>query len=186
MIYSRIRNWWTFMGCRIVILGLASISCDSLDCQKRKLHWSRVIHCWIHVVLLGLMIDVKEVICGDPTCSPIDTLVTIGEIELFFVVHLYPQDFWIQIQVLRDVLHHSDWNALSSERSKRRLQTICVLCILSNYSSFYANNLFLFTVFFSLGGRGSGTFFFAHGSGGSNSRRNDWQFSGKIWWYSDA
>ena len=54
------------------------------------------------------MIDVKEVICGDPTCSPIDTLVTIGEIELFFVVHLYPQDFWIQIQVLRDVLHHSD------------------------------------------------------------------------------
>ena len=60
------------------------------------------------MVLLGLMIDVKEVICGDPTCSPIDTLVTIGEIELFFVVHLYPQDFWIQIQVLRDVLHHSD------------------------------------------------------------------------------
>ena len=27
----------------------------------------------------GLMIDVKEVICGDPACSPIDTLVTIGK-----------------------------------------------------------------------------------------------------------
>ena len=25
------------------------------------------------------MIDVKEVVCGDPACSPIDTLVTIGK-----------------------------------------------------------------------------------------------------------
>ena len=37
------------------------------------------------MVLLGLMIDVKEVICGDPECSPIDTLVTIGEIEVPFL-----------------------------------------------------------------------------------------------------
>ena len=30
------------------------------------------------------MIDVKEVICGDPECAPIDTLVTIGENAITF------------------------------------------------------------------------------------------------------
>ena len=31
------------------------------------------------------MVDVKEVICGDPECAPIDTLVTIGEIEVLLL-----------------------------------------------------------------------------------------------------
>lgn len=28
-------------------------------------------------IQIGLMIDVKEVVCGDPSCSPVDTVITL-------------------------------------------------------------------------------------------------------------
>jgi hypothetical protein len=37
---------------------------------------------------IGLLVDVKEVICGDPECAPIDTMVTIG-IYVYECIHIF-------------------------------------------------------------------------------------------------
>jgi hypothetical protein len=89
------------------------------------------------IFLLGLMVDVKEVICGDPECAPIDTMITLGKRNWDHTLLLAPYTLpW-----LAAVCHVYLWSALLAEvtcKHHHRTARMCVYpskCSVTDYRS---------------------------------------------------